>query len=299
MLPQITSASSIFDILNEPFIDNIIELPYSSGNPSINWQQSTNIKAWIDIVGWKNLSKDNDTYFIYGNPDAQAIIQYKAVGTQSGILDTIEQSVSYSQSGNNLIATLYVKLNWHTVECDDTVCWDVPHENKASFSDNEVIPRRFQEEEISNVEITEYYNSIEPKVAVWINQQNLSRITVSYNESSISHKSAIYHVEQTEKGIYFANKTKIDSWDTKGHGVTRFGNSVIINENPENISYSDLNVTILNLYDSQSVNSSSFNISKVTFEPEKVVYNPLLFGFLGIFGIFMGSSYYLLKRVIN
>lgn len=299
MLPQIASASSIFDILNEPYIDSINELPYSIGNPSVNWQQSTNIKGWIDIVGWNNLSKDNTTYFIQGSPDTQAIVQYNAYGTQRGFFDSIDNKISYSQSNNQLTAILHVTLNWHTISCDENSCWIVRHQDSADFSDSEVIPMQAEFIPEIPVEITEYYHPIEPKVALWANQQNLSKITVSYNGNSITHKSAIYHVEQTEKGIYYANKTKIDSWGAKGQGVTRFGNSVIINENPINISYGDVNVTISNLYDSQRANISSFNISKVTFEPEKTVYNPLLFGFLGIFGIFMGSSYYLIRQVIN
>lgn len=300
MLPQIASASSIFDILNEPYIDDINELPYSDGHPSINLQKSAIISGWVDIVGFRNLSKDNTTYYIYGNPIDLAIVQSDVqVSLKHGVVDHVDKNVTFTESQGILTAQLKVKLYWYDLSCSKSGCTRIEHFSEELFQDSEIIPQQAESIPQTPIELTEYRNPIEPKVTLWINQQNLSKITVNYNGSSISHKSVMYHVEQTDKGIYYANKTKIDYWNIEGHGVSRFGNSIIINKNPSNISYTYLNVTISNLYDSQRVNTSSYNISKVIYEPEKVVYNPLLLGFLGIFGIFMYSSYYLIKSVIN
>jgi len=45
------------------------------------------------------------------------------------------------------------------------------------------------------------------------------------------------------------------------------------------------------------MNLSSFNISKVIYEPEKIVYNPLLFGFVGIFGHYIFTHIVLLPSI--
>jgi len=55
--------SSLFDILNLSFVD--------SGNstspnvyPEINWEEKGKSKAWVDIVGWNNLTERNGVFFI-------------------------------------------------------------------------------------------------------------------------------------------------------------------------------------------------------------------------------------------
>jgi hypothetical protein len=52
LIPTTLAADKgVFYILDEKFIDNISELPYSAGTPDKQIQKSGNIAAWIDIVG--------------------------------------------------------------------------------------------------------------------------------------------------------------------------------------------------------------------------------------------------------
>ena len=299
MIPQIAGAG-LFDILNEKYIGDISELPYSSGTPAVNWQQSGNIRGYVDIVGFRNLSRDGDKYFILGDPASLAIVTADAIGQPPGILDSLKKSISFSQSGNNLTASLNVVMKWHTIYCDDNGCFVNGRFTKtAVFQDIEALPEQFDTVLNPWVNITEYNNTLEPKISIQVTNINSSGISLKYGNKSLTHTSKIYHVEQTEKGIYYANSSDVEAWDIQGQGIARFGNSIIINTNLSTFDYSQLDIRVSSLYESARVDSSQFNISTVTYQPETVLNNPVLYGFLGIFLTLTGSAFYLFSRMIS
>jgi hypothetical protein len=296
-IPQIAEAG-LFDILNEPYISDISELPYSSGNPSVSWQESGNIRGYVEIVGFRNLSRDGEKYYILGDPARLAIVAGDAAANPPGIFDSIDKTISFTQSGNNLTASLNVVLKYHTEYCDDKGCFiNGRFIETAAFQDIEVIPEQFAPIN-PIVNITEYNNTLEPKISIQIPNINSSGISISYGKISAVHSTQSYHVEQTEKGIYFANISGLDAWQFQGQGIAHFGNSIILNTNLSTFDYSQLNVSISNVYGSGKVDPSQFNITRETYTPEIIVYNPLLFGFLGMFLTLTGSAFYLINRVI-
>jgi hypothetical protein len=298
IIPGIAGAG-LFDILQEQYIADISELPYSPGNPSVSWQESGNIKGWIDITGFRNLSRDGEKYHILGDPSSLAIVAGDATGNPPGIFDSLDKSISLTQSGNNLIASLHVVLKWHTIYCDDKGCFiNGRFTDTATFQDIEVIPDQFDNILSPRVNITEYNNTIEPKISISITGINSSCISFIYGNKSLTHSSKSYHVEKTEKGIYYANASDLDAWKIKGQGIARLSDSVIINTNLSSLDYSHLDIRISNLYGSVKVDPSQFNISRVTYQPETVVYNPVLYGFLGIFATLTGATFYLFNRAI-
>ena len=76
----IAADKGIFYILDEKFIDNISELPDSVGNPDKQIQTSGNIEAWIDIVGFNKMMRENGLDYVPGTPADHSIIQYDAKG---------------------------------------------------------------------------------------------------------------------------------------------------------------------------------------------------------------------------
>jgi hypothetical protein len=299
IIPQI-AAAGLFDILNETYINDISELPFSSGTPTVSWQQSGNIRGYVDIVGFRNLSRDGEKYFILGDPAILAIVAGDAIGRPPGILDSLAKTVSLTQSGNNLIASLHVVMKWHTIYCDDKGCFiNGRFTNTATFQDIEVIPDQFDTVLNPWVNITEYNNTLEPKISIQVTNVNSNEISVTYGNKSITHTSKIYHVEQTEKGIYYANASDLEAWDIKGQGIARFSDSIIINTNLSTFDYSQLDIRISSLYGSVKVGPANFNISRVTYQPETVLYNPVLYGFLGVFFTLIGSAFYLIRQVIS
>jgi hypothetical protein len=298
IIPQI-AAAGLFDILDELYISDISELPYSPGNPSVSWQESGNIRGYVDIVGFRNLSRDGENYFILGDPASLAIVAGDAEGTQPGILDSIDKTVSFSQDGSNLTASLNVVLKYHKMCSDDKgefVCGRFT--NTATFQDIETVPEQFDNVISPRINITEYNNSIEPKISIQITNINSNVISLNYGNKSLTHTSKIYHVEKTEKGIYYANASDLEAWDIQGQGIARFGDPIIINTNLSSVDYSQMDIRISNLYGSVKVGSANFNITRVTYQPETVLYNPVLYGFLGVFFTLIGSAFYLIRQVI-
>ncbi len=293
IIPQI-AAAGLFDILDEQYISDISQLPYSGGLPDNNIQEQGNIRGWIDIVGFRNLSKEGDKYFILGDPASSAIVQSNAQGMQPGYQDSITKDLSFSQSGSDLIAVMNVKLRWHTTQCDKDRCWNIYHDETAAFQDIEQIPEQYNKVLNPAVNITEYNNDIEPKISIQIT--NASGISLKYGNKSLTHSSKSYHVEQTAKGIFYANISDLEAWDIQGQGIARLGNLIIINTNLSAFNSSQLDIRVSNLYGSVRVDPSQFNINQVKYNPETVLNNPVLFAFIGVIVVLTGAGYYLIKR---
>ncbi len=303
MIPQI-AAAGLFDILDELYISDISELPYSPGDPSISWQESGNIRGYVDIVGFRNLSRDGEKYFILGDPASLAIVAGDATGEPPedsliGALISFDKSISISKSDSQIRATLTATMTYFLLCQDEYGKFNCGRRTEtATFQDSEVFPEQSGAVNNTRVTITEYNNTIEPKILIQISNINSSRISLNYGNKSLTHSSKSYHVEQTEKGIYYANASDLEAWDIQGQGIARFSDSIIINTNLSSVDYSKLNITVSNLYESVKVDHSQFNISRVTYQPETVLYNPILYGFLGVFFTITGSAFYLIRQVI-
>ena len=97
----------------------------------------------LDRCDWRrNLSKQGNTYFIEGNPVQLAIVAGDATDSPpKGIFDSIEKSISVTQSGNNITASLHAVMKYHTIYCDDNGCFvNGRFIETASFQDIETIP---------------------------------------------------------------------------------------------------------------------------------------------------------------
>src|SRR5659263_23813 len=227
----IAADKGIFYILDEKFIDNINELPDSAGNPDKQIQTSGNIEAWIDIVGFKQMMRENGFDYVPGNPADHAMIQYDAEGTQPGIFDSIEKTISFTQSGNNLTAVLDVILKWHTEYCDDKGCFiNGRFTETEAFQDTEPSPNTYPSlQEDFRVNITQYNNSLYENIGISIiNISGLNKYTIQYEDNIATYRMNKAHVEQTAKGVYFANVTPAKFLDLKGKNISRYGRIILL-----------------------------------------------------------------------
>jgi hypothetical protein len=295
--PQ-TAYAGLFDMLDEKYINNISELPFSPGRPVIEWQKSGHIEAWVDIVGFRDLIRDEDNYLIRGDLADLAIIQYDAKVSVPGSVQKVTKSVTISTAGNLTIASLTVYLYWKSILCYDSSCWEVPHHETATFHDTEKSPNQFDKVYRPRINIVEYNNTIEQKIAIIVLEPNSSKIIIRYGNNSVTQTLKSYHVEQTEKGIYYANASQLEAWDIQGADIGRFGNAIIINTNLSAVNYSQLEIIISDIYGSVKTDPSQFNITRETYEPEKIVYNPLLFGFIGTILTLFSASVYIVGRIL-
>ena len=282
----------IFYILDEKFIDNISELPDSVGNPDKQIQTSGNIEAWIDIVGFNKMMHENGLDYVPGNPADHAIIQYDAEGTQPGIFDSIEKTISFTKLGNNLTAVLNVKLQWHTKYCDDKGCFvNGRFTETAAFQDTELSPNTYPPlPEDLRVNLTQYNNSLYENIGIHIvNILGLNKYTIQYEDNIATYRLKKAHVEQTAKGIYFANVTPAEFLDLKGKNISRYGNTILLNGNLSKMSPDDIKIMGSNLYETKTANSSQFNIKRLEFKPEKELDNPVSMWFMSVMAVMLVS----------
>lgn len=270
----------LFDILKEKYITDISELPYSPGSPDVQWQKQGHIKAWIDIVGFKNLTKYNGTYFINRNPTELAIVQYDAKGEVSGYIDSITKSLYLYQSENNLITALTVVLKWHVMCCDEDGCWVCGRfKETKTFQDVEVAPKRVDPLDNYALNIIEYNNTVNPRTVLDLPISNLTFIDYVYKNERIQNYQKTAHVEQTAKGIYFANLTKTNIW-TAGTSLLHQMNDQVIIQKTASPDYSSLKVTVSNLYETKLI--TNYSIIRDTYSIERT-FNSLFYTILFIF----------------
>lgn len=308
-IPQI-AAAGLFDMLNEKYIENMSEMPISVYmTPDKNWQPSydyfeRNCKrdfspkfmvGWVDIIGFKNLVKVNDVMYYNPPNSGEALIGYETISCVIGhrlFKGKTIYDLTVKQQDDQVVANLKATQILYWIPAGGNRIYD---NLIQTFSDSEIAPQLYSNSITPSIEIIEYNNSIEPKIVIIVTESNASKIMIQYGNNVAIHTQKAYRVEVTEKGVYYANATPLDSWDV--HGFARFGNSVIINTNLSAFDYSQLNITVSDIFGYVHAEQEQFNITRVTYDPEKIVYNPLLFWFIGTLLTLFGASVYLIGRI--
>lgn len=246
--------------------------------------------------------RENGLDYVHGNPADHAIIQYDAKGTQSGIFDSIEKTISFTHSGNNLTAVLNVKLKWHTQYCDDKGCFiNGRFTETAAFHDTEISPNTYpQLQEDLRANLTQYNNSLYENIGIRIvNISGLNKYTIQYEDNIATYRLKKAHVEQTAKGVYFANVTPAEFLDLKGKNISRYGKSILLNGNLSKMNPGDIKITGSNLYETKTANSSQFNITRLEFKPEKELENPVIMWFMSVMAVTAGGIYFYARRMTD
>ncbi len=304
-------SAGLFDILDERYIEDINELPPSLNlKPDIIWVPDHDwvkknckrdmspkfVYGWIDIVGFEDLVRIDNTFYFNKSESSIAIIQYQTHSCVIGhrlFKGKWEHDLQTYRNGDQFVAKLTATQVLYSIV---GMYYEYNNETRI-FYDSEVVPLEYSSVMNPIVNIVEYNNPIEPKIGVIVTEPNASRIDIRINGNVATHTQIAYHIEQTPKGVYYANATPLESWNIYGNKMGRIQNSIIINANLSTFDYSDLNITVSDIFKTITVNKSEFNITKVTYEPEKVVFNPLLFGFIGIVITFVGASLYIIRGI--
>ncbi len=282
------TGASIQDVLDEQYIFNISELPYSPGTPHIMMQERGHIRAWVDIVGFRNLSRKGDIYYIFGDPADMAIVAGETKANPPGVLESLEKSVSLTQLGNKLVASLHVVLKYHTIYCDDRGCYvNGRFKEEAIFQDIEPIPAiisnhddavqvLYREMNFNLFNITD--------IRININNSVYDRYLLTTKNGSYEKINRLWSVDQTEKGIYFANESKLEIFHSNN-----------ISHAQDIISIKDINFTIeaSGLY--SSTNNMSVTVQREDHNPLPQFLDGTLVGFLLLLGIF----YLYIKRRLS
>ncbi len=280
------SSASMFDVLDEPYIQTVDELPYSAGIPSVEWTQNGNIAGYIDVIGFRNMTMRNGTQYIYGDPANLAIVAGDATGSPpnengNGALISLDKSITTTISNNQLIVDMTVSMTWFLTCQDSFGKFNCGRKTQvAGFQGSEIIPQQININNANiSIAVTKYnFTMINNTYAeIEFNRDLYDRYTYSTPNGTLEHISRVWHVEQTAKGIYFANETIIDvikaSNISHARDIIEVGNETQFNANASGFYLSAKNASI-----------TRNNIEGSTIEQ----FNPFVIGlFLSLYACFL------------
>ncbi len=300
------SADLFEEMLNQQYITNISDLPENNNlkpdqtsNPDNSWmtdhRESDYVWGWFDLLCCKNMTRIGNNYYVQ-DPANSTIVMYEThvhIYNRYYFQRWIYDLQKYESAGQ-LCAELKATAVLYSIDESGFVSYAYP---SRTFQKCVPVPLQYPALEQPIVNITEYVNPIQDKISIHVKDSNYSSIEISYNNLSAKHTLRIYHVEQTDKGINFANATKSDNWELSGKGIGRIKDDVIIDTNVSTINYSNLNITVYSPYGSLKVDNKTYNITRVEYKSE-VVFNPVLIFFVESVSILTFSSFSILRRIL-
>ncbi|MDP3104467.1 MAG: hypothetical protein Q8M95_07655 [Candidatus Methanoperedens sp.] len=275
LVPIVSAEDGIFTT-DQKYIDNIRDLPYFEGIPDKTMQNENYINAYIDIVGFHAMVREDGIDYVQQFPDMLALVRKNATGNPPGAVDDITSKLTFDQNGTFLVAILDVKMKWKKEYCEGG-CWYESYTESASFQDSEVSPLVYPTMKNRFVTITEYNNTIAPKTTISINTSGISKVSYRYGNEELTHYLKRGHVDRTAKGVYFLNLTKCDCWTNNTKNLQHLGDLAVI-PNTSRPDYSQLRVDISNPYTSMVVDD--FLIERISYTEGNMFsdYSFMIFG---------------------
>ncbi len=273
------SSLGLLDQINESYIDSVSELPISSGSPDMVWQQQGHIRAWIDVVGFRNMAYINGNYYVPENPADAAIVkndvQVQLSSNVKGLeryvcywcqLDSMTKSISSRVDGKNVVATLTVTIKWHETLENSGGEQRIDYVEIAEFQDSELSPLRYDvTKEYVEINEVNYNHSLYAEKLIYVNTSNLiTRYNVSIDNGSVLHRLQIGEIQCTRKKIPYANYTIFDTWKQSGSSISYLDKAAVIQN--INGSYS---LTAYSPFG--QVNNTNTTVTNITWSPEKAV----------------------------
>jgi hypothetical protein len=285
------------DYLNITLIDSAKDIPVTLGYPNaVIKHQSGSITGWIDIVGWKEMIRENGIDYVPTNPADMAIIQYDVKATKvPGSVSKIDKFITSYQINNLTVVDLKVDLYWKSISCDDKNCWEVPHIDKSQFSDIKVSPVQYKPmNKEFKINIIQYNNSIAPKSVISVNSPDASKISVSYHGNTLIHYIKLIALNYTDNEIAFGDVSSISTWNNEGNLISHIGEDFVINS--PNVNYSDVIIKVSTPYENVTILATNTNISveEIKMSPN-TVFNPVIWPFLAILVV----SYLVTRKILK
>lgn len=285
---------NIFDILNIEYLDNGLVVS-ENVYPEINWQEKGKSRAWIDIVGWNNLTERNGTFYI---PEGEEpIIKYEAENTASRPVST-KTNVSYATSENGtLTADLKVKAVYEVAKKKTTSFNGIPvqsfelvRKTKTShYTDSEPIPETY----IPSVNSTAYVlilnTSKAPQTRVLVPESpDVMKVLFEYNDTQTWHYLRTGTYNLTEKGVKYVQISELEYWE--GENISRIGNTLIYTGalDAKKIE-SQIKITQFDVYGNE-IPITDYQIEVRNIDEKKIV-PPITLLFSGLVGIFLIGIY--------
>ncbi len=282
----------LMSLFTNKYIESTTELPEPSGlQPDESWQPSKEyfskyckrdynpyfVNGWIDIIGFRNMAKINDTYYLNESPSKAVIIQYKTNVCSLGYprykggwnykLETYEQDNKFVA---RLTATAVLYYYYDGIMYYDNIT--------KVFYDYEPLPERFISPGNQQVLLKQYNGTIfKPKVLNFNISPGIISYSVNATNGSLKQYVMFGTVEFTNKNVPFMNLTKTDYFIKKGKDISRLNHEITFTSNLTDITFKT------------PFNTVNANITSRIMPATSV--NPAIFGILFIVIVFLGGIY--------
>lgn len=229
--------------MSEDLFANILNMTFSDSGlvnnhdvqPEMNWQEKGHSKAWVDIIGWNNLTQRNGVFYIPAGE--QPIVKYDAVATE--LMGSTQTHLTTSQSNGNITADLEVKTTFKVAKTSSrsvfgvsvpTISYDTKMET-SHYYDTAQMPETYNPAINTTADVTILNNSFSKQTVVYVPENpDVMKVSFKYDGTETLHYLQAGTVNSTSKDVKFVNVSSLDYWD-KQDNVS--GNQLVI---PEYIS---------------------------------------------------------------
>jgi hypothetical protein len=271
------------DVMCQEYWDGDWTIASEQGKPVKNVKSNKHIRAWIDIIGFKNESIINDTRYVNGSAKAFAIVRRDAWHTPvNGVVVSFTTAYSIDDSmtanatnneTNTTTATQTTNFHWKYKVCTMYGChWVHVYEGPLTVSSTVPAPENFTTR-IPDVcvHIKSYNRTVAPITYIHIPIENhpsmkdvmISR--VSYNGSHISRYDQAGWVMKNDRGtehVEFVDGGVLPSWTKDGNRsvIDHCGRFITVFDPHFNLSL--LNISLHTPYETRHI--SNYSIETVT-----------------------------------
>ncbi len=276
-------------------------LNYKATDPAVVWVSGPHMLAWVDIVGFRNQSRINNTDYIYGDPCSCVIVEseVKDLLTWNDNVDWIDKEFSYHISNGNITVTMNVTMLWH--HSTETTH---PNGNKGvkkdysyafmTITDTESLPLQyFYRSANTSTHLLFYNNTFSPKTIINVPEnEGLFYIEYSYDNESIKQNLMNAEIEKNPKGIDFINFSEVKRWEDPEGNLSHITGCCVIKG--ANFSLDDLNISLRTPYSSIGVTDYNLTINNVS---AGSCINPVLIPFMVVVGLLLSTLFIIIKKI--
>jgi hypothetical protein len=220
---------------------------------------------WGDILGYRNMVRVGDTFYISGLPEDSIIVMSGATHDIKGpewldyTVDKLETSIaSINTTDRVTTVTFKVYLQYHHSQlvCIGEKCHvrKTYYEEEYYFTDTDCnTPLQYPSQGTYNASVRFYNNSIKPKTLIALDLAGLdTKVEYRYFDEKVTFRSHVYTVETSDKGVPYGNLTAWARWDpvARGQSILYYYNAAWIPGN--GFDPAGLNVNVSNPYNSTS-----------------------------------------------
>lgn len=260
---EIEIAIYIKELLSQKCFDGDWSVVDKHGSSKSKTQSMDHIRAYIDIVGFKNECIINNTNYVNGDAKDFAIVKRRAWYTPvNGQKVSLETSYTITDIGNKTIATQTTRFTWKYYK--NTLLggkWVYVDEGPLTVKSSVESPENFSSIPEIPVHIAVHNRTVNPIAIISIPSEanpimkNVVATRVSYNGSETTRYDKIGWIVKNWWGtelVEFVDKEQ-PLWEQKGEEISHQFHRFVIFCDREKFNKSCVNISFISPYEVQQV----------------------------------------------